>query len=193
MYTNCACRRPSLPAPARGRRAGAALAVAMRANLRTWLYDRHLEALTFQTAIEQLEALLGEAGYPQARRTPYPTIVFFDLGGYTHMTQEAGGEAEVQLAARLIGLVRWAAADNGGCVQPSPGRCRGGGRLAPGARRTACGRGRPGRRLLRPDREPASRSADYARPREVLVGADVAEPAKERLRTNRSPTSPCAG
>jgi adenylate cyclase len=153
---------------------------ATSANLRTWLYGRHLEALTFQTAIEQLEALLGEAGYPQARRTPYPTIVFFDLGGYTHMTQEAGGEAAVQLAARLIGLVRRAAADNGGCVQLSPGRCRGGRRLAPGAAGLLAGGvvSRDGDYFGQTS-EPASRIADYARPWEVLVSADVAEPAKE--------------
>jgi class 3 adenylate cyclase len=96
------------------------------------------------------------------------------------MTQEAGGEAAVQLAARLIGLVRRAAADNGGCVQLSPGRCRGGRRLAPGAAGLLAGGvvSRDGDYFGQTS-EPASRIADYARPWEVLVSADVAEPAKE--------------
>jgi class 3 adenylate cyclase len=167
---------------------------ATSANLRTWLYGRHLEALTFQTAIEQLEALLGEAGYPQARRTPYPTIVFFDLGGYTHMTQEAGREAEVQLAARLIGLVRRAAADNGGCVQPSPGRCRGGGRLAPGAAGLHAGGvvSRDGDYFGQTANPPRASPTTPDRGRSSSARTSPSR-RKRRPRTNRSPTSRCAG
>jgi adenylate cyclase len=90
------------------------MALRMRASseeLRNWVYDRHMEAATFQTAIEEVEAVLAEAGYEPTRRTGVPAIAFLDLGGFTRMTQEAGDRAAVELAARLIHLVRRAAGD----------------------------------------------------------------------------------
>ena len=178
------------------------LAVQMRASsaeLRNWLYDRHLESLTFQTAIEQLEALLAEAGYPQARPMRCPAIAFLDLGGYTRMTQEAGDQAAVELAATLIGLVRRAAAEHHGEVVKllgdgvmfhfdEPGdavTCTL--RLVDGAEREGLPPARAGVHagtVVFRDGDYfgqtvnlASRIADYARPREVLVSADVAEQA----------------
>jgi adenylate cyclase len=176
------------------------LAVRMRASseeLRNWLYDRHLEALTFQTAIEELEAVLAEAGYPQRRPTHCPAIAFLDLGGYTRMTEEAGDQAAVQLAARLVALVRRAAADHRGEVV----KLLGDGvmfHFADPGRAVACGlelvaaaeeQGLPPARagahagqVVARDGDYfgqtvnlASRIADYARPREVLVSEDVVD------------------
>ncbi len=180
------------------------LAVRMRASseeLRNWLYDRHLETLTFQTAIEELEAVLAEAGYPQQRPTRCPAIAFLDLGGYTRMTQEAGDHAAVRLAATLIALVRRAAADHGGEVV----KLLGDGvmfHFADPGSAVDCGlqlvavaeeRGLPPARVgvhagavVARDGDYfgqtvnlAARIADYARPREVLVSADVVEVAPD--------------
>ena len=90
------------------------VALRMRASsedLRNWLYDRHMEAVTFQTAIEEVEAVLHEAGYESTRHARVPAIAFLDLGGFTRMTQEVGDQGAVQLAATLIHLVRRGAGD----------------------------------------------------------------------------------
>ncbi|HXV33068.1 MAG TPA: adenylate/guanylate cyclase domain-containing protein [Gaiellaceae bacterium] len=180
------------------------LAVQMRASsteLRNWLYDRHLEALTFQTAIEEVEAVLAEAGFPQRRPLRCPAIAFLDLGGYTRMTQETGDRAAVELATTLVELVRRAAADFRGEVV----KLLGDGvmfHFDDPAGAVACalhlvgaaeGRGLPPARagihagaVVTRDGDYfgstvnlAARIADYARPREVLVSADVTEVAPD--------------
>jgi adenylate cyclase len=174
------------------------LAVRMRASsaaLRNWVYDRHLEALTFQTAIEEVEAVLTEAGYPQRRPAGPPAISFVDLGGYTRMTQEAGDRVAVELAATLVELVRRTAAGFRGEVV----KLLGDGvmfHFDEPADAVACGlelvdaaeeHGLPPARVgvhagavVTRDGDYfgqtvnlAARIADYARPREVLVSADV--------------------
>ena len=120
-----------------------------------------------------------------------------ELGGYTRMTQEAGDQAAVELAATLIGLVRRAAAEHHGEVVKllgdgvmfhfdEPGdsvTCTL--RLVDGAEREGLPPARAGVHagtVVFRDGDYfgqtvnlASRIADYARPREVLVSADVAE------------------
>jgi adenylate cyclase len=172
----------------------------MRASseeLRNWLYDRHMEAVTFQTAIEEVEAVLHEAGYEPARRSGVPAIAFLDLGGYTRMTQEAGDRAAVELAATLIHLVRRSAGEFHGEVV----KLLGDGvmfHFADPRDAVACAfhlvdaaeeQGLPPARagihagpVVFRDGDYfgqtvnlASRIADYARPRETLVSRDVVE------------------
>jgi adenylate cyclase len=183
------------------------LAVRMRASsehLRNWLYDRHLEALTFQTAIEELELVLAEAGHPQARAQRCPAIAFLDLGGYTRMTQEAGDQAAVELAARLVALVRRAAGQFRGEVVKLLGdgvmfHFRDPGdavacslHLVVAAESEGLPPARAGLHagtLVFRDGDYfgqtvnlASRIADYARPREVLVSETVAQLAEASAR-----------
>lgn len=143
------------------------LAVRMRASngeLRNWLNDRHLEALIFQTAVEQVEALLAEAGFPQERPLRSPAIAFLDLSGYSRMTQEAGDTAAVELAGTLIELMRRAAAGHGGEVV----KLLGDGVMFHFADPTDAETVNLGARIT-----------DYARPREVLVSEAVTELAAD--------------
>jgi adenylate cyclase len=179
------------------------MALRMRASseeLRNWLYDRHMEAVTFQTAIEEVEAALHEAGYESARLARVPAIAFLDLGGFTRMTQEVGDHGAVQLAATLIHLVRRFAAEFRGEVV----KLLGDGvmfHFADPRDAVACALdlvGAAEEQGLPPARAGihagqvvfrdgdyfgqtvnlASRIADYARPRETLVSGDVVELAE---------------
>jgi adenylate cyclase len=179
------------------------MALRMRASseqLRNWLYDRHMEALTFQTAVEEVEAVLAEAGYGAEQPTRLPAISFLDLGGFTRMTQEVGDHAAVELAATLVRLVRRAASDFRGEVVKL---------LGDGVMfhfndprdAVACGlrligatdeEGLPSARVgihagpvvfrdgdyFGGTVNTSARIADYARPREVLVSGDVVAQAE---------------
>jgi adenylate cyclase len=172
----------------------------MRASseqLRIWLNDRHLDALTFQTAVEEAEAALAEAGLPQERPARLPAIAFLDFGGYTRRTHEAGDQAAVELAATLIGLVRRTASAHRGEVVKLLGDgvmfhfAHPGDAVACQLRLVAAAEeeGLPPARagvhagvVVFRDGDYfgrtvnlASRIADYARPREVLVSGEVIE------------------
>jgi adenylate cyclase len=171
------------------------------ARLRNWLYDRHLESMIFQGAIEEVEAALDDAGYQRKRSAKIPAIAFLDLGGFTRMTQDAGDDAAADLATRLVALVRRAASSYDGEVVKllgdgvmfhfphSDGAVACGLQLVDAAE----GEGLPPARagvhagpVVFRDGDYfgrtvnlASRIVDYARPREVLVSEAVVGAARE--------------
>jgi adenylate cyclase len=170
-------------------------------RLRNWLYDRHIESMIFQGAIEEVEAALDDAGYERKRSTRIPAIAFLDLGGFTRMTQDAGDDAAADLATRLVALVRRAASSYDGEVVKLLGDgvmfhfSHSDGAVACGLELVdaAEGEGLPPARagvhagpVVFRDGDYfgrtvnlASRIVDYARPREVLVSEAVVGAAGE--------------
>jgi adenylate cyclase len=84
------------------------------ADLRSWLYDRHLEAHIFQQSIEFIEEILKSAGYARTESGRVPAIAFFDMGGYTRLSEASRDEEAAELAARLAGLVALKAREHRG-------------------------------------------------------------------------------
>jgi len=183
------------------------LAVSMQeasSRLRNWLYSRHLETAIFQESVELVEDAMRVAGFAAARPARPPAIAFLDLGGYTRLTEEAGDEAAVELAAGLADLVRSASAAHDGETV----KLLGDGvmfHFRDPANAVVCGLDlivRARERGLPPARvgvnagpvvfrdgdyfgstvNVAARIADYARPSEVLVSDTVAELAGESAR-----------
>ena len=171
----------------------------LNATLRTWLFARHLEAQIFQSATEIVEASLAARGWVSGPSTRVPAIAFLDLSGFTRLTDQAGDAAATELAARLTEVVGRAAREFGAEPVKLLGdgvmfhfeSCRGASRGALALVEAA------GRAELPPARvgvhagpvvfrdgdyfgqtvNVAARITDYARPREVLVSAAVAEAA----------------
>jgi adenylate cyclase len=171
------------------------------AQLRSWLYDRHLEAHIFQQSIEFIEEILMRAGYRREETGRIPAIVFFAMGGYVRLSEESRDEEAAELAARLSGLVAQTAPEHRG----QPVKLLGDGVMfhfdRPG-NAVACGLelvDRAETAGLPPARfgvnagpvvfrdgdyfgttvNLASRITEYARPGEVLVSEAVVEQASE--------------
>jgi adenylate cyclase len=81
-----------------------------------WLNRRHIDSLNTQMLVQLVESALLDAGVQIARERRLPAIAFLDLSGFTRLTDEAGDEQAVVLAAQLSDVVRTAALRFGGLV-----------------------------------------------------------------------------
>lgn len=159
------------------------------------LFHRYLEEVITQAWIQQLERAAEEAGISRPRDARPPAIAFLDLTGYTRLTERAGDEAAAEHARSLVDVARSASSRHRGRLV----KMLGDGAMFHFRDPTdavLCGLelidGVP-RRGLMPARigieagalvvrdadffgrtvNIASRLADYARPREVLVTGEV--------------------
>ncbi|HZD17167.1 MAG TPA: adenylate/guanylate cyclase domain-containing protein [Actinomycetota bacterium] len=159
------------------------------------LFHRFLEEVIAQAWIQHLEAALEEAGVVRRRDPRPPAIAFLDLTGYTRLTEEAGDEAAAEHARGLVDIARRAATGHRGRLVKMLGdgamfhfrdptdavRC--GLELVEEIPRTGLPPARVGidaGPLIIRDADfygrtvnIAARLTDYARPREVLVSAEV--------------------
>jgi adenylate cyclase len=74
-----------------------------------WLYRRHSETFTIEHRVLHAEDDLERAGIHRRAATDPPAIVFLDISGYTHLTEELGDAASAAMPMRLAGLVQDAA------------------------------------------------------------------------------------
>lgn len=70
------------------------------------LWNRFLEEEIFQAAVQHLEAALEEAGVSRDQERRPAAVVFFDLSGYTNMTERSGDEVAAEHARKLVELIR---------------------------------------------------------------------------------------
>jgi class 3 adenylate cyclase len=79
-----------------------------------WLQRRHREHAVIEYIVSATEDFMEEHGFipPQPRQPP--AIAFLDLAGYTALAEEQGDEAAAALAADLATLVQHAAQSHGG-------------------------------------------------------------------------------
>jgi adenylate cyclase len=84
------------------------------ADLLVWLHRRHVDALNLQMLVQTLEGALARAGVEVLVSPRPPAIAFLDLTGFTRLTDEAGDQEAVALAAVLSDLVRSGALHHGG-------------------------------------------------------------------------------
>lgn len=75
-------------------------------ELLLWLNRRHVDALNTQMLVQLVETALLDAGVQIAREQRHPAIAFLDLSGFTRLTEEAGDEHAVSLAASCSDIVR---------------------------------------------------------------------------------------
>jgi adenylate cyclase len=83
-------------------------------RLLLWLNRRHIDALNMQMLVQLVESALLDAGVEIAREQRPPAIAFLDLSGFTQLTDDAGDEEAVTLAARLSDIVRTTSVRFGG-------------------------------------------------------------------------------
>lgn len=81
-----------------------------------WLYRRHQEHYITEHLLEHVEDVMEKSGIGNRRLSRPPAMVFFDLAGYTRLTEEQGDEAAAALAARLAELVQKESHEHGGRV-----------------------------------------------------------------------------
>ena len=77
------------------------------------LYHGHQEHAWTENVLNGIEAVLAEAGVHSRLQEP-PAICFVDITGYTQLTEEQGDEAAAELAETVGGVVRRTAAQHGG-------------------------------------------------------------------------------
>lgn len=167
------------------------------ADLLPWLHRRHVDSLNVQMLVQTLETGLAQAGVAVPVSPRPPAIAFLDLSGFTRLTDEAGDDEAVSLAATLSDLVRTSALHHGGTAVkllgdgvmfhfPEP---EGSIRCAMHLILEAAERGLPPARVgvhagpvvfrdgdyFGRTVNVAARITDYARPREVLVSEAVVE------------------
>jgi adenylate cyclase len=83
-------------------------------DLVPWLQRRHREHVVLEYIVTETEEAMAERGVtPRLRRQP-PAIAFLDLTGYTALAEERGDEAAAEVAANLAGVVQEAAQAHGG-------------------------------------------------------------------------------
>jgi adenylate cyclase len=166
-------------------------------QLMLWLRGRHLEHEVLSVTVQTTEDYLQELGLAPKRTPSPPAIAFLDLTGYTALTEERGDEAGADLADRLAILVHEAARPHGG----NPVKWLGDGVMfhfddpsaavmtgldlveqTPVAVEVRARVGINAGNVIYRDGDyfgrtvnAASRIADYARPGEVLVSAEVKE------------------
>jgi adenylate cyclase len=80
------------------------------------LWNRFLEDQIFRGTIETLEAALEEAGVVRARVDQPPAIAFLDLTAFTHLTGRDGDEVAAAGAGELVDVVRRTSATWGGTL-----------------------------------------------------------------------------
>jgi adenylate cyclase len=166
-------------------------------QLMLWLRGRHLEHEVLSVTVQTTEDYLQELGLAPKRTPSPPAIAFLDLAGYTALTEERGDEAGADLADRLSILVHEAARPHGGnpvkwlgdgvmfhfddpsaavltgldLVEQTPAAVDVRARVGINAGNVIFRDGDYFGRTV----NIASRIADYARPGEVLVSAEVKE------------------
>jgi adenylate cyclase len=77
------------------------------------IYHGQQEHAWSQVFVEHVEGALEAAGLYRRLERP-PAMCFLDITGYTRLTEERGDEAAADLAARLAGLVRRSSQGHGG-------------------------------------------------------------------------------
>jgi adenylate cyclase len=77
------------------------------------LYHGHQEHAWTKNVLDGIEAVLAEAGVHSRLREP-PAICFLDITGYTQLTEEQGDEAAAELAETVGGVVRRTSTQHGG-------------------------------------------------------------------------------
>ena len=77
------------------------------------LYHGHQEQAWTKNVLDGVEAVLAEAGVHSRLREP-PAICFVDITGYTQLTEEQGDEAAAELAETVGGVVRRTSTQHGG-------------------------------------------------------------------------------
>src|SRR5205807_7342734 len=80
----------------------------------------HQDHVWMKSAYEWTENALDRAGLRSKMARP-PAVCFFDLSGYTRLTEERGDEAAAQMALNLSQLVQRTALEHGGRVVKSLG------------------------------------------------------------------------
>ena len=160
-----------------------------------WLLRRHSEHNQMQYIVEHVERAVAECGAVATRPSRGSTIAFLDLSGYTRATEERGDEAAADLALSLATLGQEMASSRGGKLV----KLLGDGAMLHFARADdavlcasdlvegALARGLPPARVgvntgpvvvrdgdyFGRTVNVAARVADYARPQEVVVTAEV--------------------
>ena len=171
--------------------------MALGERLMLWLRGRHLEHEILSATVQNTEDYLQELGITPERPPRPPAIAFLDLTGYTALIEDRGDEAGADLADRLATLVHEAALPQGGrpvkwlgdgvmfyfseprgavltaldLVERTPAAVDVRARVGVNAGRVVFREGDYFGRTV----NVASRIADYARPGEVLVSAEVKE------------------
>jgi adenylate cyclase len=161
------------------------------------IHRRLLEGQAFHNLTLVLEDLLDEAGVRRRGETKPPAIVFLDLSGYTRLTEEEGDEVAATHATALAELVQREIGQCGGKIvkllgdgvmmhfidaaEATPSALR----LIEGVPQAGLPAARAGiaagPTIVRDGDyfgrtvNLASRIADYARPREVLVSEEVVD------------------
>jgi adenylate cyclase len=77
------------------------------------LYHGHQEHAWTKNVLDGVEAVLAEAGVHSRLREP-PAICFLDITGYTQLTEEEGDEAAAELAETVGSVVRRTSTQHGG-------------------------------------------------------------------------------
>ena len=79
-----------------------------------WLQGRHREHSVFEYIVSLTEGFMEERGVAPRRRRKPPAIAFLDLTGFTALAEERGDKAAADLAADLAGVVDKSARAYGG-------------------------------------------------------------------------------
>jgi class 3 adenylate cyclase/DNA-binding transcriptional MerR regulator len=77
------------------------------------LYHGHQEHAWTKNVLDGVESVLAEAGVHSRLQEP-PAICFLDITGYTQLTEEQGDEAAAELAETVAGVVRRTSTQHGG-------------------------------------------------------------------------------
>ena len=77
------------------------------------IYRIHQEHAWTRSSVEDIETTLEKAGLHSRLHRP-PAMAFFDISGYTRLTEERGDRAAADVAAAVAGLVRRSSQEHGG-------------------------------------------------------------------------------
>jgi adenylate cyclase len=83
-------------------------------TLTPWLQRRHREHTVIDYLVNLTEGFMEERGIAPSQPRKPPAIAFLDLAGYTALAEERGDQAAAELAADLAAVVRDAAEAHGG-------------------------------------------------------------------------------
>jgi adenylate cyclase len=87
---------------------------ALVSQLVPWLQRRHREHIVLEYIVTETEEVMEQRGVtPPLPRQP-PAIAFLDLTGYTALAEERGDEAAAEVAADLAGIVQETTVAHGG-------------------------------------------------------------------------------
>ena len=79
-----------------------------------WLQRRHREHVVLEYIVSVTEGFMEERGITPPHPRQPPAIAFLDLTGYTALAEERGDEAAAEVAADLAGIVQETAQAHGG-------------------------------------------------------------------------------